>query len=195
MSDHKAAVPEALENNDTNWSHVRETINMLYLAICQIEATMKDSNRSVITLTDSFTALANHTAEVSKQIQTLKKPEELEQFKQDISETTAELQSNISASIQAFQFYDRVCQRLDHVSNSLEHVSGLLESDERVQEPNEWKKVQGTIKASYTMEAEHIMFEFIMRGGSVKQALEIYRHHFDSPDNKVDQDNDEIELF
>ena len=33
-----------------SWSHVRETINMLYLAVCQIETTMADSNTSVDTL-------------------------------------------------------------------------------------------------------------------------------------------------
>jgi hypothetical protein len=179
----------------SSWSHVKETVNMLYLAICQIEATLKDSNQSVMTLTESFTALAGHTNEVSDQVQALKKPEELESFKEDISQTAAELNANISSSIQAFQFYDRVCQRLDHVTHSLEHVTDLLECDQRITEPQEWKKVQEEIKSSYTMEAEHIMFEFIMRGGTVKQALEIYRHHFDAPKNHIDQDNDEVELF
>ena len=168
---------------------------MLYLAICQIEATLKDSNKSVMTLTESFTALANHTHEVGLQVQSLQHPEELSSFKQDITATATELNANIASSIQAFQFYDRVCQRLDHVTSSLEHVTDLLESDQRIQQPGEWKKVQEEIKSSYTMEAEHIMFEYIMRGGTVKQALEIYRHHFEAPDNNVDQDNDEVELF
>ena len=181
--------------DDGSWSHVRETVNMLYLAICQIEATLKDSNKSVMTLTESFAALANHTSDVSTQIQALKEPEELESFKKDISETATELQTNIGSSIQAFQFYDRVCQRLDHVTCSLEHVTELLESDERLKQQAEWRKVQEEIKSSYTMEAEHLMFEFIMRGGTVKQALEIYRHHFEAPDNSVDQDQDEVELF
>ena len=64
-----------------SWSHVRETINMLYLAVCQIETTMADSNTSVDTLTNSFTLLANHTSEVSEQIQNLTQPSELEAFK------------------------------------------------------------------------------------------------------------------
>ena len=48
--------------NQEDWSHVRETINMLCLAVCQIEATMADSNHSVATLTQSFTQLAEHNA-------------------------------------------------------------------------------------------------------------------------------------
>lgn len=45
------------------------------------------------------------------------------------------------------------------------------------------------------MEAERIMFEFIMRGGSVKEALEIYHHHFIEKQHHDDSTNDEIELF
>ncbi|SMF31119.1 hypothetical protein SAMN02745866_02039 [Alteromonadaceae bacterium Bs31] len=180
----------------TSWSHIRETVNMLYLAVCQIEATMNDSNKSVDTLTHSFTTLATHTGDVSRQVQQLTLPQELDSFKQDLAETAAEMQSNINASIQAFQFYDRVCQRLDHVARSLEKVSSLMQTEERMFSPDEWKKLQEKIKGSYTMEAERIMFEFIMRGGSVNEALDIYRHHFDTEKgNNKDIDNDEIELF
>lgn len=183
------------EQTPPDWSHIRETVNMLFLAVCQIEATLEDSNKSVNTLTDSFTALANHTQSVSNQVQNLSEPSELDQFKQDITQTANELTSNISSSVQAFQFYDRVCQRLDHVARSLENVSGLLSCDDRANNRNEWKKIQESIKSSYTMEAERIMFEFIMRGGTVDEALKIYNHHFQKEESSIDQDNDEIELF
>lgn len=185
-------------NKDTlgaEWSHVRETVNMLYLAICQIDSTLKESNRAVETLTNSFTALANHTHSVSQQVQDLEQPSELDAFKTDLSKTAAELQSNISESVSAFQFYDRVCQRLDHVTESLGNVSDILESNEKMQSPEVWSDVQEKIKSSYTMESERIMFEFIMRGGSVKEALEIYLHHFDQEQQGKDQFDDEIELF
>ena len=182
--------------HDDDWSHVRETINMLYLAVCQIETTMSDSNDSVNTLTKSFTELASHTTDVSEQVQKLTKPEELQHFKTDISDTAAEMNDNISASIHAFQFYDRVCQRLDHVSQSLEKVSLVMENNERINNVSEWRKIQNEIKESYTMEAERIMFEHIMRGRSVKEALEVYRHHFENGNYKdSNSDSDEIELF
>jgi uncharacterized protein (DUF2235 family) len=194
MPNAPASMPPGDPKSD-EWCHIRETVSMLYLAVCQIEATLRDSNTSVETLTNSFTALANHTNEVSEHVQTVKKPDELDSFKRDISETARELQTNISSSIQAFQFYDRVTQRLDHVCRSLENVSGLLECDEKITSVNEWRQVQNQIKSSYTMEAERIMFEFIIRGGSVKEALEIYSHHFEEDTGKTDQDNDEVELF
>ncbi|ACR12361.1 conserved hypothetical protein [Teredinibacter turnerae T7901] len=181
--------------DEASWSHVKETINMLYLAVCQIEATMTDSNKSVDTLTDSFTKLATHTNSVVAQVQDLSKVEELASFKSDLTTTASALNVNINSSIQAFQFYDRVCQRLDHVARSLEKVSQLMSESESIKDPVAWRDLQNKIRDSYTMEAERIMFEYIMRGGSVVDALEIYRHHFNAEEGSPDQDNDEIELF
>lgn len=178
----------------TQWTHVAETVNMLYLAVCQIEATLNDSNSSVETLTKSFTTLANHTGEVSNHVQHVTKVEELQEFKDDLVKTAGEMQSNINSSIQAFQFYDRVCQRLDHVARSLEKVTSLMEDTSRLGDPDEWKNVQHKIKESYTMEAERIMFEYIMRGGKVRDALKIYHHHF-TEENNSSRDDDEVELF
>ena len=178
---------------ESDRAHIKETINMLFLAVCQIEATMSDSNASVDTLTQSFTHLAEHTSSVSKQVQELSEVEQLEAFKKDIKDTAHELNLNINKSVQAFQFYDRVCQRLDHIARSLEKVSDLLGKDE-FNSIESWRRVQEEIKSSYTMEAESIMFEYIMRGGTVRNALEIYRHHFNNAEDDNDK-GDEIELF
>ncbi len=176
-----------------SWSYVSETVNMLYLAVCQIEATMNDANTSVNTLTESFTRLANHTRDVGSHVQNLSQTDELTEFKAEVTATADEIQENISKAIQAFQFYDRVCQRVDHVARSLEQTSDLLEDKDNITQRMAWREIQNKIKSSYTMEAERIMFEFIMRGGSVKEALEIYHHHFQKePENK---DDDEVELF
>lgn len=176
-----------------NWSHISETVNMLYLAVCQIETTMTEANASVDTLTSSFTHLAGHTRDVAAHVQKLTGTEELSAFKKDVTQTADEIQVNISKAIQAFQFYDRVCQRVDHVARSLEKVSSLLADDKNVQQRESWKSVQEQIKSSYTMEAERIMFEYIMRGGTVTEALDIYNHHFEQ--SLEDNDNDEVELF
>lgn len=167
---------------------------MLYLAVCQIETTMTDANTSVNTLTQSFTLLAGHTREFGEKVQNVQQVAQLDSVKTDIGKTTDEIQSNIMQAVEAFQFYDRVCQRIDHVARSLEQVTQLLGDENSVGNQASWKELQSSIKSTYTMEAERIMFEFIMRGGSVPEALEIYRHHFSkTPDNS--QDTDEIELF
>lgn len=176
-----------------DWSHVRETINMLCLAVCQIEATLTDSNSAVDVLTQSFTRIAEHSDAVARELQNIQRIEDLDAFKQDISDTSREMSANVSASIQAFQFYDRVCQRLDHVARGLESVSAIMGDSVQINDPQAWRRIQESVKESYTMEAERIMFEFIMRGGSVREALQIYRHHFEQ--NDPGSERDDIQLF
>lgn len=191
---HTPQVPPSSITLD-DWSHVRETINMLYLAVCQIEATMSDSNTSVDTLTKSFTTLAEHNNNMNAKMQAVTNPHDLNEFKQDIADTTAQMNANISASVQAFQFYDRVCQRLDHVARSLETVSGVMNDDESLHAPDEWRRIQNTIKNSYTMEAERVMFEHIMQGGNIEEALNIYQQHFNHNNSHPRNDIDDVELF
>ncbi len=191
MNEPIARVTQAPED----FSHIHETINMLIVAVCQIEATLNDSNGSVDTLTQSFVQLAKHTNEVSDHIQDVSEAVELDKFKKEISDTAQEMTKNINSSIQAFQFYDRICQRLGHISTSLEKVSGVMSNANLLHNPDTWRTIQKDLKNSYTMEAEHIMFEFIMRGGSVREALDIYKHHFNEEKAQDDQTDDEIELF
>ncbi len=178
-----------------SWCHIQETISMLYLAVCQIEASMTDGGKSISTLTHSFTELAEHSRLVGKHAETLELTKELADFKREISDTTREMDEKIKQAITAFQFYDRISQRLDHVARSLENVSAVITNPVLLNSPEAWEDIKNKVKSNYTMEAERLMFEHIMRGASVREALEIYRHHFDAAASSNDQTNDEIELF
>ncbi len=174
--------------------HVKETISMLYLAVCQIEASIKDSNNSVDSLTTSFTDLAKHSQEVDEHVQAMNDLSELDDIKRQVSETSTEMQGKINQAITAFQFYDRVSQRLDHVARNLEKVSDVIGNPDDINNPSIWANIQNEVKNSYSMESERIMFEHIMRGASVKEALEIYQHHF-SQEETGEDNGDEVELF
>lgn len=176
-----------------SWSHIQETITMLCLAVCQIEASMSDSHESVNTLTQSFTDIADHSRSVDLQVQSLQATDELVSFKQEVATTAAQMHAQISKAITAFQFYDRVSQRLDHVARSLEAVTSIMTDNGQLNNPLAWQDIQQRVKNNYTMEAERIMFEHIMRGASVEEALQIYRHHFTQED--AQDDIDEVELF
>ena len=47
---------------DLDWSQVRETINMLTLAVAQMEASINDGDQSVGDLSNPFTFIANNIA-------------------------------------------------------------------------------------------------------------------------------------
>lgn len=174
--------------------HIKETITMLCLAVCQIEASVKESNTSVDALTASFTDLADHSREVDDHVQAMDDLSDLNDIKRQVNETSVEMQEKIKQAITAFQFYDRVSQRLDHVARNLERVSEVIGNPSDINNPAIWENIQNEVKGSYSMESERIMFEHIMRGASVKEALEIYHHHFDK-EEAGEENGDEIELF
>ncbi len=168
---------------------------MLALAVAQVESSMKDGAQSVDTLTQSFT----HMAKYIKKIRTVTQkvtPSTLSTFQEVIENTALTLEENVQDAVVAFQFYDRISQRLEHVCNSLDQLGGLINDPGSLYNPDHWHTLQENIKGSYTMEAERIMFEHILRGHSIEEALEIYRHHFENAaaDDSA-EDGDEIELF
>ena len=96
----------------------------------------------------------------------------------------------VQASVVAFQFYDRLQQCLQHVTLSLLELSELIEAPERLYNPNEWKKLQDQIKSRYTMESEKLMFDAILQGKSIVEAIEL-----SAANAQTESDDDEIELF
>ena len=179
-----------------NFSQVGETIAMLALAVAQIETSMKEGDQSVNQLTGSFTDIASHSQELITEAQKLdvKIPHEAD-IRKNILQAADGLSRKIQQAVVAFQFYDRLSQRLDHASLSLEKIGHLIaDADERYQERS-WRGVQEEIKNSYSMEAERIMFEHIMRGHSVAEALEIYHHQFKKEQDESFGTDDDVELF
>lgn len=182
-------------NPDLDWSQIRETITMLALAVAQVESSMTDGAQSVSTLTESFTRMATYVKKI-RNTTTKVTPENLDQFKKVISATAEDLEDDVQEAVIAFQFYDRISQRLEHVCNSLDRLGGLISKPESLYNPQEWTNLQNLIKSSYTMEAERIMFEHILRGHSIEEALDIYRHHFNTQEEGKDEDTgDDVELF
>ena len=182
---------------DLDWSQVRETINMLTLAVSQVECTMTDGEKSITELTQSFTFIASQLKEVinsyNDEIDT--KSDSVKSMKL----SAADIHQQIMNAIVAFQFYDRLSQRLDHVKRDLGWLSELVSNPQQLYNPSAWTKLQTDIMSNYSMEEERIMFQHIMEGASVEEALDIYKHHFESNNagnnSNNDSTSDEIELF
>jgi hypothetical protein len=62
----------------------------------------------------------------------------------------------------------------------------------RLYSPFEWKALQEEILAKYTMVEERAMFEAVLNGATVKEALETY---MTVRMQEVEQSGGEIELF
>ncbi len=173
---------------DLNWSQVRETVLMLELAAVQIEAAMKDSNASVDVLTHSFTTMAGCMQDISGKLDSLPDEGSVGTTKRELLGASANVASMVHQAIIAFQFYDKLVQRLAHVGLSLGDLSDLVADRGRLFNPSEWVDLQGKIKSKYTTREEIAMFEAVMQGVPVQEAVD----HFMA---EMKEKSDDIELF
>ena len=100
------------------------------------------------------------------------------------------MSTQVDSAIMAFQFYDRLCQRLEHVQNNLHMLSDLITDEGQIENSVGWQTLREKIKSSYTMETEHKMHEAVLKGATIDEALEIFKSAL-----AEQQDEDDIELF
>lgn len=173
---------------DLNWSQVRETVLMLELAAVQIEVAMKDSNASVEVLTDSFTSMAGYMRMISDTLQSLPDVGEAGAVKQNLIGVSEHVSTMVHQAIIAFQFYDKLVQRLSHVGHSLGSLSDLVSDQRRLYNPYEWVSLQERIRSKYSMHEEVEMFNAVMQGVPVQEAISRYMC-------EMKEKSDDIELF
>jgi len=175
---------------DLNWSQIRETILMLGLAASQIRDSLIRGEDSVGTLTQAFTSLADQIARIRTALENLPLEGDTSSLCEDLLTRTGSASQDIQSAIVAFQFYDRLAQRLEHVCQSINGLAELIAEPQRLYNPSEWVWLQERIKSNYTMPEERMMFDLIMQGVSIEEALERSRL---VSDESPDEDN--LELF
>lgn len=152
----------------TDWSHVKETVMLLNLSVARLEHAMIDGEDSVGTLTDSFTSLADSISTMGTAAKDLPDSD----IKKTILGNWHAVSDKVHGAIMAFQFYDKLSQRLVHIAKSLAEMTALVDSDTRINEPYEWKLLQDMIKSKYTLDSDIEMFDAIFTGKSVGEILE-----------------------
>lgn len=149
---------------------------------------MKDSNASVEVLTDSFTTMAGYMRTISDTVQTLPDQGEVGIAKQSLTGVSEHVSSMVHQAIIAFQFYDKLVQRLAHVGISLGDLSDLVADKRRLFNPEEWVELQGKIKVKYSTREEIAMFDAVMHGMPVQEAVDKFMA-------EMKEQSDDIELF
>lgn len=156
---------------DLNWSQVRETILMLGLAASQIRDSLTRGEESVSMLTQAVASLARQIAMIRAESENLPDAGMTADLRNGLLERTGSAALDIQSAIIAIQFYDRLAQRLDHVCHSIDALAALIAEPHRLYDPMEWVGLQERIKSKYTLPEERLMFELIMQGASIEEAL------------------------
>lgn len=186
----------SVDRPDLDWSQVKETIAMLCLAMAQIETTLTDSNRSVGELSESFTLMAKESMKINELCVKTDTADAWQESRAEILHLSQDILKHMNIAVVAFQFYDRLSQKLGHVNGSLRHLGDLIGDNSRLFNPAEWRKIQDEVRSNYTMECERLMFDMIMKGSTLDEALALYRHEFNQADVLTkDNTDDDIELF
>jgi septation ring formation regulator EzrA len=176
---------------DLDWSQVRETVLMLKLAAAQVDYSLNEGGNSINTLTDSFTAMAGSLGAIELAAKELKEKYKVENDAQSfIQAQCGSVSVAMQHAIMAFQFYDKLSQRLDHVVESMSQLADLVGSPERIYSPTEWRGLQDNIRSRYTMSQERELFDAIMNGENPESVFE-RMHELAS----ADEDDGDIELF
>lgn len=187
MSSSETAIsPSNSANPDLDWSHIRETVMMLNLAIAQIAGTLEDGDESVASLANAFTSMMGNVEAANLAAEKLPGSPEKNTIIKNCEAVAGEMQH----AIIAFQFYDKFNQRLSHVSSSLGVLANLVSDPAKLHNPSEWLGLQKKIQSKYTIESDRLMFDYILAGHSVEEALEMAKQT-----ERSALPEDDVELF
>ncbi len=179
-------IPSDADNPDLDWSQIRETVLMLNLALTQIERSMTEGDESVNALSKLFTSLIGKMQVISMASESL--PESRE--KSAIMDNCGNVAQRVNEVIVAFQFYDKLAQRLSHVCISLSALAELISEPHRLYAPYEWKGLQEMIKSKYYIDSDRRMFDALQNGATVREAMEVAEYH-----KRKEDESDNVELF
>ena len=173
------------DSPDLGWSQVNETVLMLQLAVSYLQRGMLEGDESINTLTESFTKMMEGTASISSAIKSV----DDEQVKDTVLSQCKDIDVMMQSAIMAFQFYDKLTQRLGHVSSSMSSLSELVSNPQRLHSPPEWVRLQADIKDNFTIPEDRQIFDRLLDGMSIDEALAYVEK------NNQQKAADDIELF
>ena len=171
-------------NSKEKWCQVRETILMINVAVARIEHAMLEGNDSFTSLSQSFVEIVEFAGKITTEVNNL----EDSPTKIKIDQNCNEISQRINNSIIAFQFYDRLSQRMSMVSKTLNSLTEVLDDPDKMNIKEEWLKLQNTIRSKYTLDADQKMFDDVLSGMPIDEALKIAL-------NTAIEENDDIEFF
>lgn len=182
--------PSVASRPDLDWSQVRETILMLNLSMAQIELALTDSTSSVGELTDSFTSVSGALSAMREIAHQLPNTPDVMPAKAEIESLGGEVENKIEQAIIAFQFYDRLSQRLSQVCRNLDDLGFLVNDPVRLYNPFAWVALQQKIRSKYVTEDDKQMFDTLLETRDVQKALAEFMKR-----KRQQQPDGDIELF
>ncbi|WP_321324464.1 hypothetical protein [Thiomicrorhabdus sp.] len=179
---------------------VQQTILVLNLSIAQIDLSITEGDNSVNTLIDSFTYMSQHIQQIqqagSKLVEMSEQTGDVDNHTNLLLSEASELSAKMQQAIIAFQFYDKLSQRLEHVSHGLTGLAEIVSHEMKVKSESEWEAFKSSVRKGTTMREEEELFELIFdQHVPTEEAIEIMKERMRNRMHQEEQDEEEIEFF
>ena len=175
----------------SNGTFDKNIAELTRLAAAQIRVAVTESGDDIDALTHSFREIVNQDKLIRDNIEQLPDDSTTKKIKDDIALLSTELRSNINNAVVAFQFYDRLCQRLDHTSECLRGLSEI--EDHKLQtSADEVIKLRDNVYNHFTMIEERQLFDAVLSSKDFEQAIKEYSV---ARIKSLEVEEDDIEFF
>lgn len=179
---------------------VQETILILNLSVAQIDLSISEGDNSVNTLIDSFSFMSKHIETIQdtgcKIAEMTAGIEGVDAHQSLLLSEAGELSQKMQQAVIAFQFYDKLSQRLDHVSHGLSGLAEIVSHEMKVKDAEEWENFKSSVRKGTTMREEEELFELIFDDGiAAETAIEIMKDRMRQRMNEPEEEEDEVMFF
>ena len=166
---------KAVSNGDS--INGEATTWMLALGVAQLHSAIRDGDASVQSLSGAFTEMLEAAEAIGRVAgeQGITEDSPLRQHDRAILEQAQKI-------IVAFQFYDRLAQRVDHVAQALEALAELTGNPEQAASPEAWSELQERIYSMYSTSEERDLFHALSAGAPIAGLPEVERDRADDGD-------------
>lgn len=152
------------------WTPEQQIARMLVLCEAQMESALSESDVAVEALIKSFAGLI----EAGQALGSLsdKIPPGADPSAADLARQLDALRKQTAAAVVAFQFYDKLTQRLGHVRYSLSALAMFVCDRAKSGEREQWQRLFTTLRRLYRTEEERELFKLMVDGATAEQARE-----------------------
>jgi hypothetical protein len=159
--------PSEVSSDDTliapiAWTPEQQISRMLELCEAQMESALSESDVAVDELIKSFKGLIDAGQKLGS----------LGDDSSDLARQLDALRKQTAAAVVAFQFYDKLTQRLGHVRYSLSALAMFVCDSSKSHERDQWRRLFSTLRRLYRTEEERQLFKLMVDGASAEEARE-----------------------
>jgi hypothetical protein len=150
------------------WTPEQQIARLLALCEAQMESALSESDVAVEALVKSFAGLI----EAGQALGSLSEQTPPDAGTADLAQQLDALRKQTAAAVVAFQFYDKLTQRLGHVRYSLSALAMFVCDRTKSSEREQWKRMFSTLRRLYRTEEERELFKLMVEGASAEEARE-----------------------